>query len=187
MIPAINLMPPECQRARLARRRVRQWASVVGLAVSTVLPVAALLHTSVDASLSRRQDQIIAREQASAAAVGSLEARLEELSHQQRVSDLLAARPQFTLLVNAVAGAVGDSIAVESMSVVGSQSDDTTERSLSIEGLAQSQLGAQQLAVRLEDLGVFTSVTLADTRRRSTPVGELVAFRVHAVLRGGSS
>lgn len=188
MTPLIDLMPPVRKRARLVRRRVRQWTWIVALAASVVLPVAGFLHESVDPGLMVQRDAVMASLKESRARLHNLEARYEGLAHRRRVSDLIAQRPEYTRLINAIAGVGGDQISLNSIAIDRSSTPGGSAHAMvTIDGFAQSQVEAQQLVVRLEDLDIYRSVSLARTLRRPTEVGDLVSFRIVAVLRGGAS
>ncbi len=188
MIPPIDLMPPARRRERLVRRRIRRWAWIVALSLGVLAPAAGVLHRSVDPALLLQSRSAFARVEASRAALGDLHAQMDGLAHQRRMSGIIARRPDYARLVDALADAVGDQIPLEMIAIDRSMDSTNPDHALvTISGLAQSQLEAQQLAVRLEDLGVFRSVNLAQAQRRPTVVGDLVAFRIVAVLRGDGS
>ncbi len=188
MTPLIDLMPPVRKRARLVRRRVRQWTWIVALAASVVLPVAGFLHKSVDPGLMAQRGVVMANLKESRARLTDLEARYEGLAHRRRVSDLIAQRPEYTRLINAIAGVVGEQIALNSISIDRRSTPGGSPHAMvTIDGLAHSQVDAQHLVVRLEDMEIYSSVSLARAQRRPTEVGDLVSFRIVAVLRGGTS
>ncbi len=188
MIPLIDLMPPVRKRARLVRRRVRQWVWTVALAASIVLPVAGFLHESADPGLMIQRNVAMTRLEESRANLRDIEARYEGLTHQRRISDLIAQRPEYTRLINAISGVVGDQIALNSISIdQPSTPGGSPHAMVTIDGLAHSQVDAQHLVVRLEDLEIYSSVSLARAQRHPTEVGDLVSFRIVAVLRGGTS
>ena len=188
MTPLIDLMPPSRRRARLVRRRVRRWAWIVSLAASLVLPVAGLLHKSVDPVLTIQRNDAVGRLEKSRASVNELVARHQALAHQRRVSDLIASRPEYTRLIDVIYAAVADQVALNSIAIERSSMPNASPHAMvTIDGFAQRQVEAQQLVVRLEELGIFRSVSLAQAQRRSTEIGDLIAVRIVAVLRGDAS
>lgn len=185
MNPTINLLPRSRQRDRLVRRSARRWASAVALAASLCLPIAGLMRGAVDPALRAQLSAAAAAEAESRASVAEHQSRLEALAHEERVAGLIASRPDAARLVNAIAGSVGRRVAMERLRLDRLASPDGQAQNLvTVSGLAHDQLEAQQLAVRLEALGVFRSVTLQQTQRRPSEVGDLVSFRIGAVLKG---
>ena len=188
MTPLIDLMPPVRKRARIVRRCVHQWTWIVALAASVMLPIAGFLHESVDPGLIIQRNVAMASLEESRASLSVLEARYEGLAHRRRVSDLIAQRPEYTRLINAIAGVVGDQVALNSIAIDRPVTPGGSPHAMvTIDGFAHSQVEAQQFVVRLEDLDIYRSVSLARALRRPTEVGDLVSFRIVAVLRGGTS
>lgn len=181
----INLLPTNRLRTIMLRRRVAQWAAVVSLCATIVLPAALALRQGVDPALieqARQAEQSLASLQQRRT---QLARELAELQHELRAETTLASQARWEPLIERVLALLGDDAALERLAIERIQSPDgTVQYHLALRGVVREQSHALDLTVRLERLGVFERVILEENARRDTIAGELVSFRIRATLRG---
>ncbi len=181
----INLLPRDRLHAIVRRRRLAQWASAVSLCATVVLPAALALREGVDPGLierARRAEQSLASLQQRRS---ELARELADLQHDLRAETTLASQARWEPLIERVLWLLDDDAALERLAIERTQSPDgKVQYHLALHGLVMEQSDALDLTVRLEGLGVFESVILEENARRETVAGELVSFRIRAMLRG---
>lgn len=181
----INLLPAKRREALRVRRRARAWSRVLGASAALVGGVSGLLRDSADAGLMAS----VATERGAMEEVrarrGALSRERAEVERALAADRLLARSPDFGLLLRGIAGRLGEGVVLERLSVERVVEGGAVRHDVALSCLAREQAEALALASRLEEMGVFRSVRLLDSARRRTGAGELVAFRVRGILRGG--
>jgi len=191
MIPAINLLPARRVEARRSRRLMWRWAMALSAVCGAILPVVGVMrmNAGVDPALGEEARESLRAQDEAQRRLDALQAEREALDHRAEVSAIIAARPDWTRLIRAIGGLLGEDIVLQQLSIEpttleGDAGEETTRTTLMLAGLARDAVGAQALVVRLEGLGVFESVGLLESTRRSTPAGDLVVFRLAGKIRG---
>lgn len=97
--------------------------------------------------------------------------------------------PDWGLLIDRLAGAAPDSIAVEDVAIVLAPAPDKPQRSrrwtVTLAGLAPRQTAVGALVTTLESWKLFDKVRLVESKARSVRTIEAVAFKIEAVIEEG--
>lgn len=204
MIDANFIPPARVQRARL-RKLIRRWGilfACYGVLLLVMLPigrVAMALPTSEDLAVRLRARQ---REDVANAEGAKLHARIDRLARAIDAAETAGNHPGIARLLGAVARCRGDNamytrIALAITQVVPSAPSATTPQSkdpkpnvdtrsrqqlkLLLSGSASAPAKVYELAQRLEALGVFSSVTITQTRANTAANEGATAFELEAV------
>ncbi|MHC4218116.1 MAG: PilN domain-containing protein [Planctomycetota bacterium] len=115
-----------------------------------------------------------------------------KLDRQQAVAQLQAnlavgKQPDWSILLALLASNLDDEIVLRSVRLVSGSAEEgeaieSGETRLDFAGLGESQAAVSRFVLRLEEISLFRSVMLRDTRRESFLAGHAIAFRVECVL-----
>lgn len=200
---SMNLLPKSRVEAVRRRARIRVWSVVCPLYAATLLGAWGAMAASADTGDTLRDD------------LARLEARAEEtrgritevrrvLAAERRglvVAQALGEHPDFSILLSMLARSRSDKVTLQRVdlapvttnvrSKAQPQGDTITRRyQLLISGTAEGQRTVTAYIASLEELGLFESVTLKETRARNSaePDGPaLVGFELSCVLADEST
>ncbi len=194
----INLIPARRRLARERGRRVRLWAC--GLAAYAVLLAGAHIQLGRGGVETRDRDARIARARAETeSARQEAERRRSEIAREESAllaSGSVAGQPDWSMLFALIARTAGQAIWIESAALkpagpaqapTGAASQGSAPPGggtlvLSLAGLGESHDGVSSFVLGLERAGLFSRVSLLETRRQAHHQSEAVAFRVECLL-----
>jgi hypothetical protein len=184
----VNLIPNS--RRERARRTVhlRLWGIVAGVGAGAVLlglVVANVTRWSDHRDVIDRRNRLISTLDTSVSGLGALETELAEATVKRRASEAVGRRADWSIMLAVLAEARGETIALRRCRLstgAGSEARSTDRGVLKVDGLGQSQQSVAQFVIRLEQIDLFRTVKLIETRRE--PIGELhaVAFRIECMF-----
>ena len=184
----VNLLPADRQAVRRHRRARRRWLAI-NLVYAALL---ALVGAGYVASRPATPDAIAGPTPNLAglnATLVSLRQQSAQLQLAARSSASAAERPDFSRLLAAIARARGESVTLEAVDLVAAK-DTASPRTLVLTGVGRSHAEVTQFAMRVEAMGVFAAVRLADVVTRpmgpsggvGESIGEGVGFRLNCPL-----
>lgn len=192
-IRGVNLVPADRREARRRQRRVQAWiGACLAYAVAWVVVQVAVQVTMVsdDRVLRGEIEQARSVVQERDTAVAAL-----KLDRQQSVSQLHAnlavgKQPDWSILLALLASTLEDEIVLSSVRLKSGAAEESGTResgatNLDFAGLGQSQAAVSRFVLRLEEISLFRSVKLRDTRREPFLADHAIAFRVECVLDDG--
>jgi Tfp pilus assembly protein PilN len=99
-------------------------------------------------------------------------------------------QPDWSILLALLASTLEDEIVLRSVRLVSGAAEEGDQReagapNLDFAGLGQSQAAVSRFVLRLEEISLFRSVKLLDTRREPFLDGHAITFRVECVLDDG--
>ena len=200
LIPAARL----AQKARL--RRVRGWATVLGVyAVLLSGAYAACFAFGGDDSdqVIRRIRESTDRFREAGKEIHTLRSSLAEASKEIAAARALAQNPDWSLLLAMVSTNLADDVVLERcfLAPVDSSTEDGRVNGpadpagpggqvlyqryiLDLRGFSRTQTGVSQFVLRLEASRLFESVRLVKTHKSDFMDGQAVSFRIECVLNG---
>ncbi len=191
----INLIPASRQRARHKRIRRRAWL-IICLGYSGLLLIACLSHRSMGyMNVHEHEDEItqlqgeLAELQASH---GALSPKLVERRLVLSASRSIADQPDWSILLAFLANELLDEQVVLSSCALGPERGasgvgDLQDRSLALalSGYAKTTPAVSRFILRLEQAGLFDSVSLTRTNREPYLDGQAIAFDILCLIDGG--
>lgn len=188
----VNLIPASRLRARHRATRLRLWAVVLGVYVVVLGAAYGWMYVNWG---EKRSNWTVALGQAEAEiesanqALALRRASLAEAEASLRANRAVGDQPDWSMLLGLLARRLGDDIVLESLSLRPPESARNAAPGappvapiVAIGGLARTHAAVSRFTLGLEETGVFSRVTLQDTRRTNLPRGEAVGFRVEAAL-----
>jgi Tfp pilus assembly protein PilN len=208
MIP-VNLIPARRRRARAVRRRLRAWLAIgavyglgLALAWSSVALSGRAPADELDARLLRVAEAIASAETLSAELSTQLAAARRELAAVRSVTE----HPDWSILLGLVARERTQDIVLSSFelspteppapqptppgAVTPVSSPGATPVAapssqgyiLHLTGIGRQQRDVPRFILRLEQMGLFSRVTLLESRSRMLGESEVFGFRVECIL-----
>jgi Tfp pilus assembly protein PilN len=196
----INLLPRGRVVAMKRRARIRAWCAASGgyglcLVIACVL---ALTISVPDGSLRESISEKHVLIQSSEKELATLRQEAATVQRAIEAANAVGNHPDWRVLLQLLAHARGEQVVLERCDLKPRPADPKAKAGavsdtgflLTLDGVAQSQRAASQYVLDLEDLGVFETVTLIETRPyitvRPTSAGiSLIGFRVHCTLSDG--
>lgn len=192
---AINLIPLARRHAKQRRQRTRRWITLTSLYGSLLL----LAYTSTrvlwgfdNRALALQLGAVLAEIHDSEESSKSLRAEIMRTRTLWNTSNVVADQPDWSLLLSIVAHSLDDETVLRSCTVrPADHKDDRKPASqavaglpyeCTVAGLGRSQLAVSQFVLRLENLGLFSSVRLVETRREPFLNSEAIAFRISCAV-----
>ena len=175
----VNLLPLDRQAAHRHRRARKRWLTINSL-YGVIL---ALVGASYIASRPASPATLVGPAPDLAALNATLVSVRQQTMQLQTVaaSNASAAeRPDFSRLLAAIAGARGEAVTLESVDLIAAK--EASPRTLVLIGVAQSHATVTQFAMRVEAMGVFTAVRIADVTARPVGTAEGVGFRLQCLM-----
>ncbi|MCZ6836441.1 MAG: PilN domain-containing protein [Planctomycetota bacterium] len=183
-----NLIPNYRRVARARRRLMHRWIVGVGLYLIALVMVIPLLHLKPthDDALKLQRAKYHGEIATSETTVGELQAELDEVNIALRATQLVENQSDWSILLNVLAGEMGEGIVLRecSMESQGVTHDGSGPKHIFVDlrGYGQSQLEVSQYVLRLERTGLFTEVTLEESRREGFLESDAIAFRMRCQL-----
>jgi hypothetical protein len=180
----VNLIPtPRRERVRRAAH-LRRWGFVAGALTAVVLVgvfVAHVARWSDHRDVLERRDRLATLVQSAEQDLAGLQGELAGAMARQRASEAVGRRADWSVLLALLAETKGEDIALRRCRLAPGQ--ETVQRGgLQIEGYGLTQQAVSQFVIRLEQVGLFRTVKLTETRREPLGTGHAVAFRVESVF-----
>lgn len=182
MTLAVNLLAARRVEALRRRRRTRAWSLTLAAYVLAIFAVWSGFAASMQMdSPAKALADVQVRLDARTTEQQSLTAELAKLRSQADLADAVADHPDWSLLLRLIAGANGEAVALNRITLITTPAPSTVKGSdlpehgpwsLSMAGLAPSQRAASEFVARLEALNLFASVTLTETRERAGVAGD---------------
>lgn len=199
----VNLIPVRRLMARQQRRHVRRCALACAVWAAMALSVCAAGSTLFSAGGDDIQSQIekVDREiELARSMLNGTRAELATAKATLRAIDSIANQPDWSLLLALLGSATRDDVLLRSFEFAplppekaiapskgaapAGRDAQGTRYLLKASGLGQSQPAVTQFVLRLEDMGLFSRVTLLDTSREPFLDGQATGFRIECVLGG---
>jgi Tfp pilus assembly protein PilN len=192
-IRGVNLVPADRREARRRHRRVQAWITACAVyAVAWVVVHVAIQVTSAsdDRMLRGEIEQVRADVQEQETALAALKLDRQQAVAQLHANLAVGRQPDWSILLALLASTLEDEIVLRSVRLVsGAAGERETGGSgvtnLDFAGLGQSQAAVSRFVLRLEEISLFRSVKLLDTRREPFLDGHAITFRVECVLDDG--
>lgn len=189
----VNLIPAARRRATNRRARVRVWSAATGGYVA--LAIAAVIGFRVisgdgGATLAAQAQQAGAELAACKTSIAAARTELKTLLVQSDTNDVIHGRPDWSILLNMIAGATGDDIVLRvcHISPAGQAHAEATDRfHIAIGGLARSQTAVNAFVLRLERTGVLEKVKLVQSRREPFLEADAIGFDTECWIAAGPS
>jgi Tfp pilus assembly protein PilN len=109
----------------------------------------------------------------------------------RNAAEAVEAQPDWSMLFAILARAAGDEIWLESASVSAvvpasgaPRPAGEPDRTLALDGMGRRQDSVSRFVLALEETGLFSRVSLLETRRKALAHGEAISFRVECRLGG---
>lgn len=183
-----NLIPKYRQIARSRRRLTHRWIGVVGiyfLVTLIAIPVTRLRIPSEETrirQIAKNNEDI----EASKNRLHDLVNGLNEIKLSLRATRLVENQSDWSILLGVLAEEMGDAIVLREcvMNPDGiSRNEAGPERfQIDLRGYGQSQMEVSQYVLRLEGTGLFSEVTLEESRREGFLENDAIAFRLRCRL-----
>jgi Tfp pilus assembly protein PilN len=192
-IRGVNLVPADRREARRRQRWVHVWigACAVYAAAWVVAHVAIqLTMVSDDRVLRGEIEQVRAVVQERDTAVAALELDRQQAVAQLHANLAVGKQPDWSILLALLASTLEDEIVLSSVRLVSGaagegEASGSGATTFDFAGLGESQAAVSRFVLRLEEISLFRSVKLLDTRREPFLAGHAIAFRVECVLDDG--
>ena len=201
MIRAVNLIPAQRLKARQRRRRVERWTAGTlsyGLALVGVSCVLHLMSVGGERAVATELEQTRAKFQAVNAAIEKIQPKLAEAQTTLVANRSIGGQPDWSILLALLAELLGDDAMLVSCELKPLTDDWSGDRSeslrepakatmaaqylLRLAGLGQTQAAVSNYLLRLEQTGLFESVSLIETSTVPFHTGSAVAMRIECVL-----
>jgi len=189
----INLIPSRRQDALRCRARLRYWIAGM-IAYGILLGVCALTYqlgsTGGGHTLREQIAHVELEIEQSKLAVADLTSQIRLQQVSLRASQLAADQPDWSQLLGLLAKVRGDAVVLrdcqlQSASSKGSGSNEdysADEFTLTIGGYGMTHADVSMYVLRLEQLGLFNQVTLAQSLREPFLSNHAIAFRLECQL-----
>lgn len=118
-------------------------------------------------------------------AIAMLRARSGSLVRSLRIERALSDRPDYSALLAAMGGLVGEGIMFERIVIEPTGAEPDAPAGLALTGLASDQKGVSQFVLALERTGLFERVELRSTNRHDLASVVAVRFDIRCVMNGG--
>jgi Tfp pilus assembly protein PilN len=192
-IRGVNLVPADRREARRRHRRVQVWITACAIyAVAwVVVHVAIQVTTASDDRVLRGEiEQVRGAVQELDTALAALELDRQQAVAQLHANLAVGKQPDWSILLALLASTLEDEIVLRSVRLVSGAAEEGETRelgaaNLDFAGLGQSQAAVSRFVLRLEQISLFRSVKLQDTRREPFLDGHAITFRVECVLDDG--
>ncbi|MEX0745547.1 MAG: PilN domain-containing protein [Phycisphaeraceae bacterium] len=193
---AVNLIPDARRDARRSRRHARRW-SVAGviyaLALVGIWLIAQSIFGGADRALAEQLNDIDKQRASAAEQIRKLEPRLAEAQTTLAASRSVGSQPDWSLLLNLLAQQLGEEVLLTSCRlepasatgpVAARPADGQPQQHYRVRlaGLGLSQRDVSDYLLRLEKTGLFSRVTLIDTRKEPFRDTLAVGFRMECEL-----
>lgn len=191
----VNLIPASRLRARHRAARLRLWAVLVGLYAAALAGAYGWMHVTWGGKRSNWTVALGEAENDIASSTQTLALRraaLADVEASLRANRAVGEQPDWSMLLGLLARHLGQDIVLESLSL---RPPDSARNAapgappvapiVALGGLARTHAAVSRFTLELENTGVFSRVTLQDTRRTTLPRGEAVGFRIEAALGQG--
>jgi Tfp pilus assembly protein PilN len=192
-IKGVNLVPADRREARRRHRRVQVWigaCAVYAVAWVAVHVAVQVTMASDDRVLRGEIDQVRAVVQEKDSALAALKLDRQQAVAQLHANLAVGKQPDWSILLALLASTLEDEIVLRSVRLVSGAAEEGEARmagatNLDFAGLGQSQAAVSRFVLRLEEIPLFRSVKLLDTRREPFLAGHAITFRVECVLDDG--
>ncbi len=202
MMPSGNLIPAARLLKRQRRRLVRRWGLVVvsyALAMGVAIPVASYALAPSEA-LGKELEVVQRKAQASEARLVVTREALAEARATLNATRLVENQADWSILLAVLSEALGEDTVLKRCHLVdetvtspkvpmrkasGASSDAPEEEVayvVELNGYGMSQSAVSQFVLRLERSGVFSQVTLQESRREAFLRDQAIAFRLRCVM-----
>ena len=195
---SFDLSPRRVREARRRRLRIRWWIVGCGM-YATAVGLGALyaMTSAADADASEAIADLDARISDAQSRLNRARVDRAELKPALRLRNVLAERPDWGLLMAALAERRGDDVLLQRCALtpsnppLGQEIDASSDPlapsrrngfRLEVHGYATTQAGASGFALDLEDLGLFQRVAVRETERVIALGRDAVAFHIVCTL-----
>ncbi len=182
-----NLLPSCIAQARRVRSVRKRWTIFIacwcGVLIAGDLALKETMHGPEAASV-RAHERLEARLAELAALTDEQRATLADYQRRTELISRVTMRPDWSLLMAALARASRDQVMLASCSVEEPARDGGLR--LVVTGVGLEQAAVQAFVLQVEHTGLFGEVVLDETRRVATGGAERVSFRLSADLGSGA-
>ncbi len=186
---SVNLIPMPRREQRMLYARRKGW-TIACAAYAVALGVGSLAWRAVwndDARDLTREISIVHTDVDDATrSIGLLRASLADTRQVILVNRTVAGQPDWSLLMGIVGDIRGDEVVLNRCALEtadGPATDAAKPLALRISGYGRSQGVVSQFVLRMEQTGLFDSVSLVKTNREPFLTGEAVAFKLDCLLK----
>ncbi len=181
----MNLIPTSVTASRLWRRRLRVWVTVgavtAGALVATDIGLRAAVH-GPEASHQAAHARLVNREEVLGGQLTDHAKALEDVRRRTELTARVTTRPDWSLLLAALAAERGEGVSLTSCAV--DEIDKGEGVRVTVSGLSLAQSDVQAFVIALEQTGLFDEVVLLDTRRAISGGSERLSFNIAAAITG---
>jgi len=200
MMRSFDLTPSWRHEARRRSGKLRFWCATAGL--YCVATVAGVIWVQMLSTVEPDQSDVLTklneRIDTAQREVVQVEQDLERLRPAMQISQALANRPDWSVLLALLAELRGDSVVLSrctldaasnpNLSTAESDTGDPLQQArragfeLELEGVANSQASVSQFVLDIESTHLFSEVVLVETSRTEVRKRDVVAFQVKCTL-----
>ncbi len=180
-----NLLPGSIAGARVWRRRLRMWVAIGAVTAGVLISVDVGLRAAVHGPESSHQAayaRLVNRDEVLKAQLVDHARAIEDVRRRTELTARVTTRPDWSLLLAALAAERGDGVSLTSCAV--DEIDKGDGVWVTIGGLSLAQADVQAFVIALEQTGLFDEVVLLDTRRAMSGGSERLSFNVAAAITG---
>jgi hypothetical protein len=188
---AVNLVPDERREARRRRRRSKVWVGACTLYACAWLAVYLVIQATMasdDRVLREGVEQLRTAVQAKDTAVAAMKLDLQQAVSQLQANLAVGRQPDWSILLALLSATLEDEVVLRNVHLINSVQEPSGGQptiTLGFSGLGLSQGAVSRFVLRLEEISLFRSVKLMDTRRESFMTGHAIGFRVECILDDG--
>lgn len=196
MIPTPNLIPQSVLERRSAARWRSRWTWIAGVAAIIAGVVAGTMRAGAEGGLGEQRAELArleARDDEVRQRLPGLKAEAEKAKRVAGAATVLSERPDWSLLLGALAemsepGVALKSVKVEPLDASGQAAPPAAAVSIrvSVSGFSERQSDVQTFVLTLERSGLFDRTTLLGTRPSKLPNADVVAFDVECTIGSGA-
>ena len=180
-----NLLPAGIAAVRLWRRKLRVWVVVGAVTAGALVGMDFGLRTIVHGPESSHQAahaRLINRDEVLRGQLADHAKALEDVQRRTELTARVTTRPDWSLLLAALAEERGDGVSLTSCAV--DEIDKGEGVRVTVSGLSLAQSDVQAFVIALEQTGLFDEVVLLDTRRAMSGGSERLSFNIAAAITG---
>ena len=199
MSTIVNLIPAPRRAARYRQQRITRWAALCAMYILAICATCGLCLVrwgGAGHDTYTRLNEVRNTAQAAEQRMEQLKIRLGQTRQLLHADRLITQRPDWSIMLTLIAETLGDDVVLRACRLstpgptanrsVDEQGPAHSPQTLHLHGIATVPLSVSQLALRLEEMDLFSRVAVEETRRESFGHRKVVNFSIECVIEDGA-